>query len=204
MLDDLLALDHALLRWLHAGGAPSWLVLAIATVTFLGSGWILLALLPAFARPALRPTLFRLLGSVLGTSALVWLLKELVGRVRPCHALTWAHAVHVTAPMGPSFPSGHSAGSFAFAVFVFWHHRRWGFAALAFACLVAASRVSLSVHYPSDVLAGAILGAIMGSLFSRRLDSRPRTRRSLRAGRPSPLGTCHQDIPSTTGSHDRA
>lgn len=202
MLADLLALDHTLLRWLHADTAPTWLVLLIAAVTFLGSGWTMLALLPALVMPAFRHVTLRLLGAVLGTSLLVYLVKEMVGRVRPCHALSWAHAIHVTAPTSPSFPSGHSAGSFAFATFVFMLDKRWGLFALAIAALVAASRVALAVHYPSDVVAGAILGAVMGLVFSQRPGSRPRTLRSPRASRPSLPGTCHPDTPTSLGPRD--
>lgn len=207
MLAYLQTVDHALLRWLHAGDAPPWLVLAIVSVTFLGSGWVLLALLPTFAFASLRARVTWLLGAVLGTSFIVWAVKELIGRARPCHVHPWAYAVHVAAPAGPSFPSGHSAGSFAFAAFVFTLERRWGMLALSLASMVAASRVALGVHYPSDVMAGAILGMTIGGLcghLSQRLDSRPRIRRSPGGVPPSLLGTCLQDTPSRPGSHDRA
>ena len=105
---------------------------------------------------------------MLGTSLLVWIVKEITGRVRPCHVLTWASAVYVTPPDGPSFPSGHSAGSFAFAAFVFMAHRRWGMVALIIAALVALSRVALGVHYPTDIVAGSLLGMTLGALAGSR------------------------------------
>jgi len=168
MLAHIEALDRALLRFLHLGDAPFWLVLLTVVVTFLGSGWMLLALVPALANPKLRRPASWLLGAVLGTSLLVWTVKAIVDRVRPCNALAWASAVWVTPPAGPSFPSGHSAGSFAFAAFVFMVHRRWGLLASLVAALVGLSRVALGVHYPSDVLAGAILGTAVGGLVGLR------------------------------------
>lgn len=63
-------------------------------------------------------------------------------------------------PASWSFPSGHSAASFAAATVVFAYFRRWGAAALGLAALIAFSRVFLFVHYPTDVLAGAALGAL--------------------------------------------
>lgn len=169
MLTELIAIDESLLRSIHAGSAPLWLVLLIAAVTFLGSGWMLLGLLPAFAFPHLRARASWLLGAVLGTSLVVYALKELIGRVRPCHVYAWAHAVHVAAPTSPSFPSGHSAGSFAFAAFVFALHKSWGMLALVLASLVAASRIALGVHYPSDVVVGAILGMTIGGACGLRV-----------------------------------
>lgn len=213
MLADLLTLDHTLLRWLHAGAAPPWLVLGIASVTFLGSGWTLLALLPGFLCPALRARASWLLGAALGTSLLVFLAKAAIGRARPCHVHEWANAIHVTAPTSPSFPSGHSAGSFAFAAFVFAMHRRWGILAVAFASLVALSRVALGVHYPSDILAGAVLGTVVGSLcgaratkntVNRHLGSHPRRHRSRAEARPFPPGRCLQDTPPTQDSRGKA
>lgn len=169
MVADLIVMDEALLRALHAGNAPLWLVLLIVAITFLGSGFTLLALLPAFAFPHLRARASWLLGAVLGTSLVVYALKGIFGRMRPCHVHDWAHAVLVAAPTSPSFPSGHSAGSFAFAAFVFAIHKGWGMLAMLLALLVAASRIALGVHYPSDVVAGAILGMTIGGFCGLRV-----------------------------------
>jgi undecaprenyl-diphosphatase len=58
-----------------------------------------------------------------------------------------------------SFPSDHATAAFAIATAVLLRDRRWGVVVLAFAAVLAAGRVALGVHYPSDVLAGAALGA---------------------------------------------
>lgn len=58
-----------------------------------------------------------------------------------------------------SFPSDHATAAFAIATAVLLRDRRWGAFVLALAALLAAGRVAIGVHYPSDVLAGAALGA---------------------------------------------
>src|SRR5262249_23961985 len=58
----------------------------------------------------------------------------------------------------PSFPSDHATAAFAIAVAILLRDRRWGAVALVFACVLAVGRVAMGVHYPSDVLAGAVLG----------------------------------------------
>lgn len=159
------ALDERLLAVAH--GAPPALVPLFYVVTVVGGGWGLLAVLPFAARESTRASTLRLLGAILAQGALVGVLKALFTRVRPCHALGWCAPLAGSAPRDFSFPSGHAAGAFAFAAFVALRVPRWGALALLFAALVAASRVVLGVHYPSDVVAGALLGAAVGGLFAR-------------------------------------
>lgn len=159
------AFDERLLATAHA--APPALVPLFHVVTVIGGGWGLFAVLPFAARQQSRAIALRLLAAIVAQSAIVALLKLLVGRVRPCHALGWCAPLAGSAPHDYSFPSGHAAGAFAFAAFVALRVPRWGAPALVFAALVAASRVVLGVHYPSDVIAGGVLGAAVGALFAR-------------------------------------
>ena len=61
-----------------------------------------------------------------------------------------------------SFPSGHTLVSVEAAIALWFYHRKWGIAALVLAALIAYSRLYLFVHYPTDVLAGALLGIAIG------------------------------------------
>ena len=61
-----------------------------------------------------------------------------------------------------SFPSGHTLVSFEAATALWFYHRKWGVAALVLATLIGLSRLYLFVHYPTDVLAGAVLGIGIG------------------------------------------
>lgn len=85
------------------------------------------------------------------------LLKPLVARVRPYDANGFTGLL--VPPLGDfSFPSGHTFGAVAVAVSLLFHYKKAGIAALCAAALMAFSRLYLYVHYPSDVLAGALLG----------------------------------------------
>lgn len=86
-------------------------------------------------------------------------LKPLIGRLRPFYINPVS--LKIAAPRGFSFPSGHSASSFAAAVSIYLYDKRLGAAALIAAALVAFSRLYFYVHFPSDVFAGALLGAFV-------------------------------------------
>ena len=87
------------------------------------------------------------------------LIASLWDRPRPYEAHPGdAHLLIAPSP-DPSFPSDHATGAFAIAIAILLHHRRAGWIALALAALIAVSRVMLGTHYPSDVLAGACIGA---------------------------------------------
>lgn len=159
------ALDESILHALR--DTPSSIVTVFFLLTVVGGGWGLLAFIPFLVRkPTRAPTLF-LLGAVTSSSALVSSFKALFGRARPCDALGWCSPLAGSSPGGPSFPSGHAAGAFTFAAFIALRAPRYRAPALLFAALVAASRCVLGVHYPSDVLAGALLGSLVGYGLAR-------------------------------------
>lgn len=93
------------------------------------------------------------------------LLKELFERVRPCNALP-----DVITPVGCaggySFPSNHALNNFAAAVFLLRIFPKYKWIFLITATLVSISRIYIGVHYPSDVLGGAIIGSAFGYVFS--------------------------------------
>jgi membrane-associated phospholipid phosphatase len=112
---------------------------------------------------------YRLTVSEAGATAIVLGIKYLVRRPRPYE--TVAGITSRSPRMQPgeafdphAFPSGHAAVSFAFATSLTLSHPRWYVAGptYAWAASVAASRVWLGVHYPSDVLVGAVVGAAVG------------------------------------------
>ena len=106
------------------------------------------------------------LASVAVTSAVVNLaVKPLARRRRPDRLASEVPvARHVRMPSSRSFPSGHSAAAFAFATGV-GHVSPAAAAPLrVVAALVAYSRVHTGVHYPGDVLVGALIGTTLGQL----------------------------------------
>lgn len=96
------------------------------------------------------------------TAILVMGIKFTVRRSRP--EGEWGHIYRATDPH--SFPSGHAARSMMLAVMGLGLGPLWlGLALLAWAPLVSLARVALGVHYPSDVVAGMILGAALGVIL---------------------------------------
>lgn len=89
------------------------------------------------------------------------ILKPFVARIRPCDINTAVHLL-VPCPDDFSFPSGHTGASFAAASALYFNRSRLRFPALTLAALIGFSRLYLYVHYPTDVLAGAVLGALLG------------------------------------------
>ena len=92
-------------------------------------------------------------------------LKEIFQRIRPCNALP-----DVITPLGCngtfSFPSNHALNNFAAAVFYYRLFPKLKWALFITASLIAISRVYLGLHYPSDIVGGAIIGSAIGYIFS--------------------------------------
>ena len=114
-------------------------------------------------------TLWILLGVVVLitlSDQLANLLKDGVKRFRPCKDPEIGHLVHLVNDYCRSsygFVSGHAANSFALAAFfsLLFRHRWVTVGMIFWASLVSYSRIYLGVHYPGDVLCGALLGVIL-------------------------------------------
>ena len=90
-------------------------------------------------------------------------LKNLFARPRPCW-LDSSVRLLIADPTDYSFPSGHTLSSVIGATILTKTDRRFGYAAIPLAALIAFSRLYLYVHFPSDVLAAAVLGVMIGEL----------------------------------------
>jgi undecaprenyl-diphosphatase len=145
----------------HRVGALDPVFVAATVVGYAGLIWIALApILAAWARaPILRTTLVTA-AAVWSADLLATLLKSAFDRPRPFES----HHVDVlvSGTVGASLPSGHAATAFAGAVVLRGLLGRGGPALFALATVIAVSRVYVGVHYPFDVLVGALLGALVG------------------------------------------
>jgi membrane-associated phospholipid phosphatase len=152
------AFDHAMRRLSRAANySTTWLAIA---------GGV------ALTGPAGRRAAARGLAAIAVASAVVNLgVKSVSGRGRPDRAGARVPAArHIDMPSSPSFPSGHSASAFAFATAVS-RDSPWLAIAMQFlAGSVAYSRVHTGVHYPGDVVVGALLGAGAGQAVSSVFD----------------------------------
>jgi undecaprenyl-diphosphatase len=135
-------------------------------VSRLGDGmfwYLLLLLIPiGYGQAGLVPA------AQMGTMALVGialykLLKQRLVRERPY--ITFDGILAGTPPLDRySFPSGHTLHAVSFTSIATVHFPELGWVLVPFAVLVAASRVVLGLHYPSDVLAGAMLGGLLAGV----------------------------------------
>lgn len=164
-------LAHALNGSLRGHGAAQALVEAFASwsVPLFAAATFALLLSPRLRGACVR---------ALAAAALALGVNQAIGRLwfreRPfaAHPAT----LLLAAPSGdPSFPSDHAAAAFAIAVSVALASRRLGAAFLAAAAAIAVSRVAVGLHYPSDVLAGAAIGAgaAVAATLARRWPRRP-------------------------------
>ena len=155
----------------------------LAFITSLGNAgiiWIVLAVV-LLILPKTRKTGIIVAAALLMDLILCNLiLKNLVARVRPYDVNT-VIAILIKKPLDFSFPSGHTAASFAAmtALFLAKMKKAW-IAALVLAVLIAFSRLYFYVHYPTDVLGGAVVGilsGIIGYTIVEKIDKRRKVAR---------------------------
>jgi undecaprenyl-diphosphatase len=143
----------------HAG-----LRFVMLLATRLADGWGVIALIPlalAFGREKAVPAIA--CGVIAGVVAalIAQSIKALVRRARPSGLVLGRP---ITAPDKHAFPSGHTAQAFAVLVIAAWTSPWLGAFVAPVAACVGASRMFFGLHYPSDVVAGAVLGAATSTL----------------------------------------
>lgn len=172
---DWLSIDRAVMQWTYGLPLPEGPVVAVTHVATRGGAWLLAGiLLTARGRNGARRAGAALLTGLVVHAALVeGLVKRLVARERPFSAMGLELRDPVVNPDSYSFPSGHSCASFLGAWLLGARYPRWRWALLAIAVLVAASRVQLGAHYPTDVAVGAVFGLALGATLQRAFGVRP-------------------------------
>ncbi len=175
MFETMQSLDFSLLDLIAArrfGAATN----ALTAVTRLGDNgvlWIAIALMLCVFKKTRRTGVLMIIALAATFVVSTLGLKHLFSRARPC--VVEPDKTFLFCPAGYSFPSGHSISSFA-AAGVLWFRRQTGaFAAMLAAFLIAFSRVYMFVHFPTDVLTGALLGLaaayIVCNLAQKRANS---------------------------------
>jgi len=163
--NDLLVLDNAWTHRMRVAERPGLLRMLAILFAHSGDSWfwglgLALVFLLGPAEWKLRAAI--LFGAIFILAALVLAIKFTVRRQRP--AGEWGAVYRKTDPH--SFPSGHAARAVMLVVLAGGLGPVWlGWALAAWAPLVVLARVAMGVHYISDVIAGAILGAAVGGLF---------------------------------------
>ena len=147
---------------------PRWVRLWMLTATRLGDGWLWLATAALLAAGGHRGLRVLSAGAVAAgvANALLVCVKARVRRARPCERAKPRHFDVDPLAWFPSdrfsFPSGHALNAFAVGSVVALAYPSAALPVLALAASIAASRVVLGLHWLSDVLAGALAGALIG------------------------------------------
>ena len=136
------------------------IMIAITSLGNAGLMWIAIAIGLLCAKKTRKCGVLMLVSLVLGLILGNGILKNLIARERPC----WIDEnikLLIPNPHDFSFPSGHTLASFEAAVMIYLHNKKWGIISLIVATLIAFSRMYLFVHFPTDILAGMILGTVI-------------------------------------------
>jgi undecaprenyl-diphosphatase len=163
-MQRLLELDARLTGQLRIAEKPGILRTLAAVLAHSGDSWFWLlglGLLWWLGGAYWRPRALALVVGVLLTAVVVFLIKFTVRRKRP--EGEWGSIYRSTDPH--SFPSGHAARSLMLAVVALGIGPVWlGLLLLIWAPLVSLARVAMGLHYLSDVLAGMLVGLVIGAV----------------------------------------
>ncbi len=158
-----MAWEYAFLDWIQANLASPWLDAVMKYITHLSDGgaiWVVAAIvmmfIPKYRRYGVILSVVLISGAVLNSL----ILKPVIGRARPFEALEQIMLL-ITPPGDASFPSGHTLVSVSSAIVILRANKKLGIAALVLAVLTAFSRMYLYVHFPTDIIAGAVLAIVI-------------------------------------------
>lgn len=154
--------ERAFALWMHGAATRWWALRLFEVVSRVGDGWIWYATivaLPWFDHQNGAAAAVRMVTVGLIDLMLYKLIKRTIARPRPFRASTEFR--QCVKPLDEfSFPSGHTMHSVAFSVILTAYHPHLAPLVWPFTALLATSRVVLGLHYPSDVVVGAVLGAV--------------------------------------------
>lgn len=165
-----MSLDWSILQFIRQVTACPFLDLLMPKITVLGNGgavWLLAAggllCTKKYRKQGVILLAALAAGGLLGNG----MLKNLIARPRPCW-LDTSVPMLIPVPTDYSFPSGHTLASVIGAVILTRTDRRFGWAAIPLAVLIAFSRLYLYVHFPSDILGAVVLGLGIGLILPER------------------------------------
>lgn len=191
--------DQVVDRWfserLRGRPVPDAVFYAASAVGDHGLVWLVIAGIQALRRRDAnwRRRLVRASAGLGIESALVnGPVKWMFRRRRPVH--DGPRALYLRQPRTSSFPSGHATAAF-FAAALLRDDDPWWPAYYGLAVIVAASRVHVKIHHASDVVGGALLGALLGELTRQMVPIRP-------VAAPAPRLALVEDEPDTSSAVD--
>lgn len=157
-------IDFAILDFIAEYFRCGFLDAVVPVVTSLGNGgwfWIALAVVLLIPKKTRKFGVSMAFALILDLILCNLTLKPLVGRIRPYDVRSGIDLL-IEAPHDYSFPSGHTAASFAAAGALLFMKARGKIPAMILAAVIGLTRLYLYVHYPTDVVCGALLGIFCG------------------------------------------
>lgn len=183
------SVDFMILDWVQAHLRCGILDMVMPWITALGefgAFWMLLTVVFLIRRDTRQVGVMMAIALALDVVLCNGIIKPLAARPRP-FAVRPEIELLIKAPRDYSFPSGHTAASFAAAGVMWFARQRGRWAAMVLAALIGLSRIYLYVHYPSDVVCGAVLGLLCGAVgvfFARKGAERCKMRKNGQSGGP--------------------
>lgn len=178
MQEFLIELEGPILLWIQEYIRMDFMTPIVKFITHLGDSgwiWILLTLLMLIVPVSRKTGKVTALSMVLNAIATNVVLKNMFARTRPYEAIEGLERI-IEKQVGYSFPSGHTACSFAAAVVICRRcPKRYGIPAMVLAVLIALSRLYVGVHFPTDVIGGALIGtaaALLACWIDKKLQER--------------------------------
>lgn len=180
-----MGIEFRILDWIQSIRTPMGDVLMpfISRLGNAGFIWILLSVILLFIPKTRKSGMVLAMALCLDVILCNVILKNVFCRIRPCDVNTSIQLL-VARPDDFSFPSGHTAASFAAvsALFFAGEKRLWK-PVLVLAILIAFSRMYLYVHYPTDILGGIVVGITAGCIGYRLVGELKRLKNEQYAGR---------------------
>ncbi len=156
-------LDFSVLNFINGNFKCRFLDIIMPVITLLGDKglfYIFISLILLLIKRTRSTGVSLSLSLIIGLIVCNLIIKPSVHRIRPFvgNEIT----LLINAPTDYSFPSGHTTAAFEAATVMLYNNKKVGVAFLALAALIAFSRLYLYVHFPTDVLAGIVIGVFSG------------------------------------------
>jgi len=161
-----IARERAVALWMHGASTRDWVVRLLDTVSRVGDGWIWYAIivcLPIAGGPIGTSASVRMIGVGIVDLILYRIIKRWIARPRPYRTCQGIRACSRSLDEF-SFPSGHTLHSVAFSLILTVYYPMFALFVWPLTLLIAASRIILGLHYPSDVIVGALIGGITAAV----------------------------------------
>lgn len=160
--------DFKLLLWVQENVRTPILSAFFIPFTTIGNAgflFIFIGVVLSFFKKTRRAGLTLLISLALSFILNDLTVKNIIQRARPYNS--YSQIIPLVPPPGKySFPSGHTAAAFSSMVTLFFTKKKYAIPGLILAVIMGLSRIYVGVHYPSDVLCGAILGSVVAVIVS--------------------------------------